>query len=61
MQLHEQRDQLKKALSDVAEWKQDLKVYLHSSKFGGEMNDFINTGELLRHLENLQAILNDAS
>ena len=61
MRLHEQRDQFASKLAEASEWVQDLRVYLHSSKFQGEGNDYINVNELLRHLDNLRDILADAS
>ena len=59
MKLHEQRDQLASKLAEASEWVHDLRVYLHSGKFTGEGNDYINTAELLRHLDNLRDVLAD--
>jgi hypothetical protein len=59
MQLHEQRDQMKQAIESIGHWKLDMQIYLHGPKFSGEGNDYINVNEMLRHLENLQRILNE--
>ena len=59
MKLHDQRDQLASKLAEASEWVHDLRVYLHSGKFTGEGNDYINVNELLRHLDNLRDVLAD--
>ena len=60
MKLHEQVRTLNEAINDMATWEADMRVYLNSAKFDGTLNDYINVGEMLRHLDGLRSTLIDA-